>query len=79
MEHAYRGGTGEVEVEIAGTAADLLLSGRDRGHWRVPAAGGDRGRGTSIMQALASELRVDTTEGGTTVTIRFHEPEAVTA
>jgi len=31
------------------------------------------------MQALASELRVDTTEGGTTVTIRFHEPEAVTA
>ena len=79
VEHAYRGGTGEVEVEIAGTAADLLLSVRDRGHWRVPAAGGDRGRGTGIMQALASELRVDTTEGGTTVTIRFHEPEAVTA
>jgi anti-sigma regulatory factor (Ser/Thr protein kinase) len=83
VEHAYRGGTGEgegeVEVEISGTAADLLLSVRDRGRWRVPAADGDRGRGTSIMQALASELRVDTTEGGTTVTIRFHEPEAVTA
>ena len=79
VEHAYRGGTGEVEVEISGTAADLLLSVRDRGRWRVPAADGDRGRGTSIMQALASELRVDTTEGGTTVTIRFHEPKAVTA
>ena len=79
VEHAYRGGTGEVEVEIAGTAADLLLSVRDRGRWRVPAADGDRGRGTRIMQALASELRVDTTEGGTTVTIRFHEPKAVTA
>jgi hypothetical protein len=31
------------------------------------------------MQALASELSVDTTEEGTTVTIRFHEPEVVTA
>ena len=79
VEHAYRGGTGEVEIEIAGTAADLVLSVRDGGHWRVPAAGGDRGRGTSIMQALASELRVDTTEGGTTVTIRFREPEALSA
>ena len=31
------------------------------------------------MQALASELRVDRTDGGTTVTIRFDAPEAVTA
>src|SRR5262249_979973 len=53
VEHAYglAGGTLDVHAERSGTRVEVEV--RDRGHWRVDAAGReDRGRGELLMRRL---------------------------
>jgi integral membrane sensor domain MASE1/anti-sigma regulatory factor (Ser/Thr protein kinase) len=78
VEHAYLGRLlGDVEVR-----ADLRSDGRpdvarldvrvlDTGEWRRPAAEGPRGNGHRLMRALADDVQVRSTEGGTAVRLRY--------
>jgi anti-sigma regulatory factor (Ser/Thr protein kinase) len=71
VEHAYAGlAPGKVEVELASEEGFIVVSVRDFGHWRtLDPRDPDRGRGTGIIRALASEMHIDRGPGGTTVTM----------
>jgi anti-sigma regulatory factor (Ser/Thr protein kinase) len=71
VEHAYRGGPGELVFDARLAAGrELTVTIRDRGHWRAVPAPGDRGRGLPLMRALADSVAVAVGEGGTVVTLR---------
>ncbi|HKA85483.1 MAG TPA: SpoIIE family protein phosphatase [Acidimicrobiales bacterium] len=69
VEHAYgpRGGLVHVRLELQNH--DVLVTVRDSGRWRSP-RGHNRGRGTSIIEAVTDELTVDRRSDGTEVLIR---------
>jgi anti-sigma regulatory factor (Ser/Thr protein kinase) len=67
-EHAYGfDGEGIIEVEADVFDGELRLSIRDRGRWREPDPTSDRGRGRTIMDALAREVTIEPAEVGTVV------------
>jgi serine/threonine-protein kinase RsbW len=67
-EHAYAfDGEGIIEVEADVVDNELRLSVRDRGRWREPDPASDRGRGRTIMGALARELTIEPADVGTVV------------
>jgi anti-sigma regulatory factor (Ser/Thr protein kinase) len=57
----------DVSTEIDVGAVTIVI--RDHGAWRPPISPGDRGRGLSLMHALA-DTTVTASPSGTTVTIR---------
>ena len=76
IEHAYSAGsdatTGVVEIEGAVEGSVLRVEVRDHGTWREPGSHpGWRGRGISMIHALADHAHVEQREGGTTVTMSW--------
>ncbi|WP_433304442.1 SpoIIE family protein phosphatase [Actinoplanes sp. CA-030573] len=72
IEHAYRGDpSGELTVTGAlDGQGRLRLTVTDQGRWRpAPAYPGDRGRGLTMMRALADDVEVSTGDPGTRVTL----------
>lgn len=73
IEHAYPGGTGAIEMTGVVDDSVLRVEIRDHGCWREPRAHpGWRGRGISMIRALADEARVERRENGTIVTMAWN-------
>jgi serine phosphatase RsbU (regulator of sigma subunit)/anti-sigma regulatory factor (Ser/Thr protein kinase)/PAS domain-containing protein len=71
VEHAYRGGGGELIVElILDDDRQLRLRVTDTGRWRSVPAPGDRGRGLPLMRAVMDAVDVARGAAGTVVTMR---------
>jgi len=75
VEHAYADVDGETEPTVRLEAEiedgrELVVVVQDHGRWRAPRLAGERGRGTSIMRALADSVATTTGPVGTVVTIR---------
>jgi serine phosphatase RsbU (regulator of sigma subunit)/anti-sigma regulatory factor (Ser/Thr protein kinase) len=68
VEHAYGPEGGEVEVRATMEGRTFTATVTDHGHWRE-ARGTNRGRGTMIMQEVSDEVRLETSDDGTRVTI----------
>jgi anti-sigma regulatory factor (Ser/Thr protein kinase) len=75
VEHAYRGpGIGWVQltaehlIDKYGTRR-VVMSVTDQGTWRPRAPDKQRGHGLALIRALTESLRIDTTSGGTRVTV----------
>lgn len=57
-----------VTAEVVSGAAVITI--RDHGRWRpAPASPGPRGHGLILMRRLTDDVRIDTTERGTSVTL----------
>jgi anti-sigma regulatory factor (Ser/Thr protein kinase) len=71
VEHAVKGATGDVVLEVTARATDtgLALTVRDNGSWHAPAPGprGQRGHGSRLMRALVDTVTITPTTQGTTV------------
>jgi serine phosphatase RsbU (regulator of sigma subunit)/anti-sigma regulatory factor (Ser/Thr protein kinase) len=69
VEHAYgpMGGTITITATYEGGQVEVLI--RDSGTWRGSSRG-DRGNGLRLMRGLMDAVTVDTSEGGTSVTLR---------
>ena len=69
VEHAY----GPVDNDFVVTAQrdgdDAVVTVLDRGRWR-PSRGSNRGRGLALMRELMDDVRVDSGDEGTVVTLR---------
>ena len=74
VEHAVRGATRDVEVEVTAraTATGLALTIKDNGRWHLPAsnAPGQRGHGSRLMRALVDTVTIMPTPQRTTVEMR---------
>jgi serine/threonine-protein kinase RsbW len=76
VDHAYHQQAAPGDVQLR---ADISTEARrhratvrviDHGRWRpVPAEAGFRGHGLRMMDACAATMRIDRTDGGTTVTL----------
>ena len=72
VEHAYAGGEpGLLSVRIGRDEDDVVAVVSDHGTWRAPRAESLRGRGLALMEAMAKEMTVTRTDGGTTVELRW--------
>src|SRR4051794_7205705 len=69
IEHAYRFGENEFEVDAALADGEVAITITDRGSWRPP-VDNDRGRGLHLMKALTDGMELIPGEGGTTVRLR---------
>jgi anti-sigma regulatory factor (Ser/Thr protein kinase) len=70
IEHAYPSGTGAIELEGSLVDSILRVQVRDHGCWREPHSHpGWRGRGISMIYALADEARMEGGAAGTVVTM----------
>ncbi len=79
VEHAYAGTEpGPMSVRISHDAHDVIVVVADKGRWRSPDGppGVDqlRGRGLVLMEGLAREPTITSTEAGTTVELRWPVP-----
>jgi anti-sigma regulatory factor (Ser/Thr protein kinase) len=63
VEHAYGEPGGTILVEILVSGEHVRLEVRDSGRWKEPLAGESRGRGISILTALAKELEISSDAG----------------
>lgn len=69
-EHAIRGATHEVELNVTArlTPAGLALTVADDGNWHEPSVSGNhRGYGIALMNALVDNVEITSTGHGTTV------------
>jgi anti-anti-sigma factor len=71
IEHARVAGGGRIDVRARTRGRDLVVTVRDGGRWREPAAPGDRGHGLRLMRMLAREVKIATAQNGTRVELRF--------
>jgi anti-sigma regulatory factor (Ser/Thr protein kinase) len=70
VEHAYRGREpGSVEIDGTIRGGELVLTVRDHGRW-ARSQPSDRGRGTSVIQALVDDVEVERRDDGTEVRLR---------
>jgi PAS domain S-box-containing protein len=69
IEHAYRFGENEFEVDAAVSDGEVAITIADRGSWRPP-VDNDRGRGLNLIRALTDGMELIPGESGTTV--RMH-------
>jgi anti-sigma regulatory factor (Ser/Thr protein kinase) len=70
IEHAYRAEPGPIEIDCRIVDSTLNVEVHDHGNWREPLADpGWRGRGISMIIALADRAEVIRREAGTTVTM----------
>jgi anti-sigma regulatory factor (Ser/Thr protein kinase)/putative methionine-R-sulfoxide reductase with GAF domain len=70
IEHAYGPSGGVVHVAGKGTADSIAITVRDFGRWR-PTRAAHRGRGISMMKALAGSVEIEGTEQGTSVNLSW--------
>jgi anti-sigma regulatory factor (Ser/Thr protein kinase) len=63
IEHAYRGGDGEVRLRVFTTTTRVVVEVSDRGRWRLE-GDAERGRGLCIMRALVDHVVIES-EGST--------------
>jgi anti-sigma regulatory factor (Ser/Thr protein kinase) len=74
VEHAVRGATREVIVEVTAqaTSTGLALTVKDNGRWHAPpgSAPSRRGHGSKLMKALVDTVTITPTPQGTTVEMR---------
>jgi anti-sigma regulatory factor (Ser/Thr protein kinase) len=74
VEHAVRGATRDVIVEVTAHATNtgLALTVRDNGRWHAPprSSQNQRGHGSRLMRALVDTVTVTPTPQGTTVEMR---------
>src|SRR3954454_12646006 len=69
IEHAYRFGENEFEVDAALADGEVAITITDRGSWRPP-VDNDRGRGLHLIKALTDGMELIPGENGTTVRLR---------
>jgi anti-sigma regulatory factor (Ser/Thr protein kinase)/putative methionine-R-sulfoxide reductase with GAF domain len=69
IEHAYGPAGGDLSVRLTAQLPDVTAVIDDSGRWR-PARGQFRGRGITLMHALADEVQIQRTDIGTRVVIR---------
>lgn len=76
VEHAYGPAGGDVHLRLELLDGEVVITVRDRGHWR-PARGKNRGRRLTLMQKCGDDVQIDRSDEGTTVVIRRRlRPEA---
>lgn len=69
-EHAYGfDGQGVVRVQVEVRHGHMELSVRDNGTWREPPTDSDRGRGLKIIHALAQDVVISPSVGGTSISM----------
>ena len=68
IEHAYRPGEHEFEVEATSTSGRIRITVGDEGGWRPP-RGANRGRGFLLMRELMDSVDVRHTDAGTVVVL----------
>lgn len=80
VDHAYPDGDGVAWVEVeCRTPDELVVVVRDHGRWRTPPADpGLRGRGLTVIAALAERVTVRCGEAGTTVEMCWRLPRPAT-
>jgi len=67
VEHAYGGGTGELEVTLQSGAAEMVVTVSDRG-FGMPAAVSDSGFGLAMIEGIATQVEIrPRAESGTDV------------
>jgi serine phosphatase RsbU (regulator of sigma subunit)/anti-sigma regulatory factor (Ser/Thr protein kinase) len=73
VEHAYgaRQGTVGVRMELDRQSNAVVVTVRDTGSWR-PSRGGNRGRGTRLMELSSDQVDIRGSLSGTEVVIRRH-------
>lgn len=69
IEHAHGLQPEPFEVDLERDGDVVVVRVRDHGRWHE-GAGGDRGRGLPLMQALVDDVAIDPRATGTTVTLR---------
>ena len=69
IQHAYGGGEGHIEVDLAMVDGDVEVTVRDTGRWRSISPHGG-GRGLDLMRGLMDTVEVDTGPDGTVVRMR---------
>lgn len=70
IEHAYPTESGQIDIVGEVTGGELRVAVSDYGRWRTPQTHpGWRGRGISMIDALADHAQVERRESGTTVTM----------
>lgn len=81
VEHAYPSGGGTVDLLAVGTAdGRVLITVRDHGRWRPPPRDtGSRGRGLSMIKALAHRAEVQPGPHGTCVQMEWQLSATVSA
>ena len=67
IEHGYRFAEGEYLISASRVDGRVTMTVRDRGRWREPDDGAERGRGFVIMRALMDDLEIVPGEAGSTV------------
>jgi len=70
MEHGYAFGDETLELEAEPQNGGVTIVVSDRGGWREPREGGDRGRGLAMMRELMSDVELDPSAAGTRVAMR---------
>jgi anti-sigma regulatory factor (Ser/Thr protein kinase) len=72
VEHAVRGTSRDVELEVTARATNtgLALTIKDNGRWHAPQRSAQRGHGSTLMSALVDTVTITPTPGGTTVEMR---------
>ena len=70
IAHAYASTPGLIHLRARCTRTDLVVEVEDHGRWQPPRLG-RKGYGLRLMRALMDHVRVNTSAGGTTVTLRL--------
>jgi len=70
IAHAYASTPGLIRLRAQCTRTDLVVEVEDHGRWQ-PRRLGRKGYGLRLMRALMDHVRVNSTAGGTTVTLRL--------
>lgn len=74
IEHAYSPGTGDVSVEADLRDGIVEVRVRDHGTWRRARSVGG-GMGLQLMRRLVDDVRVSSTDAGTTVRLLVALPD----
>jgi serine phosphatase RsbU (regulator of sigma subunit)/anti-sigma regulatory factor (Ser/Thr protein kinase) len=71
IDHAYSDQQDPLmRVEAARVNGDVILNVTDTGRWKAPEPSPERGRGLTMMEALADDVTIDRRSTGTSVTLR---------
>ncbi len=79
IEHAYGASPGSVLLRATPADGMLRVAVQDRGRWRPERAHNTGGRGLDLIRALAGEVDIATTPGGTTITFTVPLPDRAAA
>jgi len=67
VEHSGADGDTKIDVSARIDGTTLTIEVSDRGTWREPVPGGDRGHGLGLMRKLMDEVEIDRDGDGTVV------------